>query len=59
MINYLEILNLKGLSFVIGFDRETDTEFDSDFKNVFGVDYCGMVVLYDYWGNYISFIGEL
>lgn len=59
MINYMEYLNLKGLSFVIGFDREADTEWDTDFKIVFGVDYCGMVVLYDYWGTMMSFIGDL
>lgn len=59
MLNYYEYLNLNGLSFKIGFDRETDTEFDSDFKIVFGVDYCDMPVFYDYWGQQMSFVGEL
>lgn len=59
MIGYLEYLNLYGLSFSIGFDRESDTEVDIDFKIVLGIDYCGMPVFYSYWGNDISFIGEL
>lgn len=59
MINYAEYFNLYGLSFVIGFDRESDTEWDSDFKIVLGVDYCGDPIFYDYWGNQMSFIGEL
>ncbi len=59
MINYAEYLNLVGLSFTIGFDRECDTEFDSEFKIVFGVDYCGMPVIYNYWGHQMSFIGDL
>lgn len=59
MLNYLEYFNLSGLSFSIGFDREADTEWDSDFKIVLAVDYCGMPVFYDYWGNGISFVGDL
>jgi len=57
MINYCEYLNLYGLSFKIGFDVDNDAENDS--KIIFGVDFCGMPVLYDYWGNSMSFIGEL
>ena len=59
MINYAEYWNLYGLSFKIGFDREADTECDSDFKMVFAVDYCGDPVVYDYWGTQMSFIGVL
>lgn len=59
MIGYLEYFNLYGLSFSIGFDRETNTEDDKDFKIVCAVDYCGMPIVYDYWGNVLSFIGEL
>lgn len=59
MIGYFEYLNLYGLSFSIGFDREADIEFDKDSRIVLGVDYCGMPVVYDYWGNCMSFIGDL
>lgn len=59
MINYAEYFNLYGVSFVIGFDRESDTEFDSDFKLVLGVDYYGMPIFYDYWGNHMDFIEDL
>lgn len=59
MIEYLEYLNLNGLTFSIGFDNPTDTEWDSDFKIVFAVDYCSIPVFYDYWGEQMSFIGEL
>ena len=59
MIEYLEYLNLYGLSFRIGFDNPTDTEWDSDCRIVFAVDYCTMPVLYDYWGMQMSFVGDL
>lgn len=57
MINYAGYLNLYGLSFKIGFD--VDNDVDNDSKIIFGVDYCDMPVFYDYWGNGMSFIGEL
>lgn len=56
MINYAEYLNLYGLSFKIGFDVDNDAE---DFKMVLGVDYCCDPVIYDYWGEQMSFIGTL
>lgn len=59
MINYAEYFNLYGLSFSIGFDREDDTEWDNDFRIVLAVDYAGIPIVYDYWGNCMSFIGEL
>lgn len=59
MLNYFEYLNLKGLSFGLGFDRESDTEDDSDFRIVLSLDYCGSPIFYDYWGQQMSFIGEL
>lgn len=57
MINYAGYLNLYGLSFKIGFDVDNDA--DNDSKIIFGVDYCNDPVLYDYWGNQMSFVGEL
>lgn len=57
MINYAEVLNLYGLCFKIGFDVDNDA--DNDSKIIFGIDYCGDPIFYDYWGNGMSFIGEL
>lgn len=59
MINYCEYLNLYGLSFKIGFDRLADTETKEDFKLICAVDYCGDPVIYDYWGNLMSFVEVL
>lgn len=59
MLNYLEYLNLNGLSFKIGFDWEADIEWNNDCKIIWGIDYCGIIVLYNYWGTYVSFIGGL
>lgn len=57
MLSYLEYLNFYGLVFKIGFDVDNDA--DNDFKIIFGVDYCSDPVIYDYWGNTMSFINEL